>query len=220
VHAEGNVADRTIVIAKQDGGLASVNLGPLVSQRVIGSLVPMLVQVEKPSGDPIVLAADQLSYPLDGDLSKLDALVRLDLGAISFDFLPGLGSMLGDLGGPKAASIAPISIPIEKGVARYDKLVIPIGGRDYAFSGSYSLVDQTMKLGTSIPLAALGKKVSSELEKVRGLLSPDLAVPIEIRGTWRKPRVGIADDFLKKVLKDAAGNQLEGFLKGLGGKKD
>ena len=67
-------------------------------------------------------------------------------------------------------------------------LLVPIGGREFAFHGSYSLVDGSLQLGTEIPLEILGSKVSTELDKARGVIDGKTLVPIEIRGTLSKPR--------------------------------
>src|SRR5262249_52178051 len=84
------------VQGKNEALLARAGLTPLFSQKVVGSLVPALVNLEKPQGaEPVLLAVEQLAVPLDADLSKLDALVRLNLGEVSYKLLPGLAGMLG-----------------------------------------------------------------------------------------------------------------------------
>jgi hypothetical protein len=220
VHAEGHLANRTIVIDKVDGLLAKVAIGPLMSQKVVGQLVPMLFNIEKaPGAEPAHFAVDDLHYPLDGDLSKLDGTVRIELGAVSYKLLPGLDDLLGDFGVAKNTTLPPLRVPIKQGVASYDKLPIKLGGRDVFFSGSYNLVTQSMKLTTSLPLKLLGKKAGAELESVRDLVDPETAVPIEISGTWKKPKFAIGEGFAEKLLEGAASKGLDGLLKGLGKKK-
>ena len=111
------------------------------------------------------------------------------------------------------------TVPIQKGVVRYEKLLLPIGGREFAFHGSYSLVDGSLLLGTQIPLEVLGSKVSSELDKARGVRDAKTLVPIEIRGTLSKPRFAVGQGFLDDVVKKALGGALEKGLEGLLKKK-
>jgi hypothetical protein len=111
------------------------------------------------------------------------------------------------------------TVPIQKGVVHYEKLLLPIGGREFAFHGSYSLVDGSLQLGTQIPLEILGTKVSSELDKARGVIDGKTLVPIEIRGTISKPRFAVGQGFLDDVVKKALGGALEKGLEGLLKKK-
>jgi hypothetical protein len=161
---------------------------------------------------------DALALPLDGDLSKLDGLVRVDLGEVSYALLPGLKGLFGAQA-PKAVRLPAFAVPIEKGIVRYEKLALPIGGREYSFHGSFNLVGGELNLGTSIPLELLGTRVSSELDKARGLIDGKTLVPIEIRGTWDKPRFAVGKGFLDDVVKKALGGALEQGLEDLFKKK-
>lgn len=220
VKAEGRLEARVLRIDKVDGVLAEIGLGPIGSKKLVGSLVPMLVDVKKNEGAaPAKFAVDGLSYPLDGDLSKLDAVVRLDLGEISYALLPGLDQFLGSAASMKSTLLKPIAIPIEKGIARYDRLPIRFGASEVPFRGTFNLVDRSFSLGADVPLALLGKKVNAKLDAVRQYLPADLAVPLEIRGTWDKPRISISESFLKDVVGKAAEKGLGGLLDGLLDKK-
>jgi hypothetical protein len=222
VHCDhGSMKDGVLQLEKSKGKtealLAHAPLTPLFSERVVGKLVPAMVHLEKPEGaDAVMLAVEDLKMPLDADLSKLDALVRLNLGEVSYRLLPGLATVLGK-SDATTVKLPELRIPIEKGVARYDSLPIRIGGKDCIFKGTFSLVDQTFKLDTQLPLSVLGKGVNGKLDGLRGVLDPNTMVPIEVRGTWKSPKIGIGDEFLKKVAEDAlkkeGGNLLDGLLK-------
>lgn len=220
LHVEGEMREGSFHVTKQEGLHARVGLGPVMNERVVGRLLPMLVELRKPAGaEPSVLAVDTGSFPLDGNLRALDATVRLDLGEVTYALLPGLDQVLGKVVQLKPTRVPPIEVPIQKGVASYKDLKLELGGQPCTFQGSFDLVDLTLKLDTEIPLKALGKKFSKELDRVREYVSPDLKVPIEIRGTWKKPKFGVRDDFVKKVLADAAGKGLGDLLEDLFKKK-
>jgi hypothetical protein len=136
--------------------------------------------------------------------------------------------MLAPLGlqdaGKRTAKLGKLSLPIVNGVVGYDSLPLSIGGQDVIFKGAFNLATQEFDLGTNLPLDALATKFNTELDSVRKYLDPKLLVPLQLKGTWKSPKLRIADDFTKKVLKDAAekaaGDALQGGLQDLlGGKK-
>jgi hypothetical protein len=162
-------------------------------------------------------------FALDGDVSKLNAILRIDLGKLSFQGLPML-EQLGVSLNAAEVRLPAFTVPIRDGVAFYDKLPIQVAGRELVFDGSVRLTDGEMSLVTSVPLALLGKDITRELDKVRDYLPADTVVPLVLRGTWNKPRLGFQDgfvsDLLKKAAENAAGKGLDGLLDGLlGGKK-
>ncbi len=222
VHCDrGGMKDGVLYLEKVQGKnealLARTGLTPLFTERVVGSLVPTLVNVEKPKGsDPVSISVEELRLPLDADLSKLDALVRVSLGDVTYRLLPGLDGLLGK-SGATSVRLPEIRVPIKKGIASYDSLPIRIGGHDCQLKGTFSLVDKSFKMETQLPLAALGKGVSDSLDGLRGILDPSTMVPLELRGSWKSPKLRIGDDFLKKVAQDAlkkqGGNLLEELLK-------
>jgi len=152
-------------------------------------------------------------------MAQLDGLLRFDLGEVSYALLPGLQGLFGPQGPPKPVRLPAFTVPIQKGVVHYEKLLVPIGGREFAFRGSYSLVDGSLLLGTEIPLEVLSSKVSSELDKARGVIDGKTLVPIEIRGTVSKPRFAVGQKFVDDVVKKALGNALEKGLDDLLKKK-
>jgi hypothetical protein len=217
----GSLKDGVLHLEKvgenQEALLARAGLTPLFSERIVGNLLPMAVDLRQPEGSPPVsVSVEELAMPLDADLSKLDALVRLNLGKVTYKLLPGLDSLLGAKDA-KIVDVPEIRVPIQKGVASYAGLPIRIGGKDYPFKGTFNLVDKSFKMETQVPLSALGKKVSDKLDSFRDFLDPNLLVPLELRGTWKSPKLRVGDDFLKKVAEDAlkkqGGSLLDGLLK-------
>ena len=215
-HFDGRVENGALAIEKQQGFLAHFGLGPLVSKKVVGNFMPLMYDVHKPEGAaPAVLTVDLLSFPLSADLSKLEGTATIDLGEITYALLPGLDKILGNQITEKAVRVPPIAVPIKHGVVTYDRLPLPVSGRELLFHGTYSLIDQSMSLDTEIPLDLFGKQFSAELEKVREYIDPKTAVPLEIRGTWKSPHFGIGKKFLDDVLKKAGASLLEKGLEGL-----
>jgi hypothetical protein len=216
VKGKGHLEKGAIVIDEVDGLVAVVGLGPVMSKRVVGKLVPTLVNVSKPeTAAPAKFSVDALRFPLDGDLRKLDGIVRIDLGEVNYALFPELSSFFNDKGGMSSTKIPVLTVPITKGVAGYQRLPVRIGDREYIFSGTYDIVNDAAQLTANVPVNLLGKKVSAELEKLREYIDPSITVPLTIRGSLVKPSIGVDDKALLKVIKDAGAKALEGAAGGL-----
>ncbi|MCE9593187.1 MAG: hypothetical protein K8S98_03240 [Planctomycetes bacterium] len=220
---QANAKDGVLTSSGEQGLDASMIVTPLFGQRVVGSLVPLIADVRQVEGSKrAVLSGRNFSLPMSGDLRQLNGEITFDPGALEYRFLPGLSELFGDgaAKGMSSAKLEPVHVQITKGVARYDRLVIPLGKNPIVFKGSFDLVDRAYKLETEIPLSMLGSSVAKQLEGAASFLEPDTKIPIEIRGNSAKPKIRIADSFLKKVLEDAAGRALgKGLDDLLGGDK-
>jgi hypothetical protein len=214
----GNVGEALVFSVEEQRTDLAFALTPLSSKRVVGALVPMLVQVNPVEANQrasLVLSRFQL--PLDGDLKKLNGTATLDLGSVDFGFLPGLAELFGPELRAQAQHLGPFALKIQNGVVSYDRLKIDIGGKPVAFSGSCDLGRSEFALELALPLSLAGSSVTKQLDKYKHLLSPDLELPLTLRGSWSKPKIGLADGFIEKLAKDALkGGLLEGLL---GGKK-
>jgi hypothetical protein len=204
---------------------ASLPLTPLFNRRIVGALVPLLIDLEKPpEARPVGLELGAFRLPLDGDLTKLDGSVRLDLGQVAYQLLPGLDSVLKLAGveqaGKRLATLDPIAIRIDRGVARYDALPLVVEGQKLLFKGSYDLTSSEFDLSVDVPLKLLGGSLERELKEVSEFLGPDLAVPLRLAGTWKRPRVSIGEGFVEKALKEAGKRALGKGLLDLLKKKD
>jgi hypothetical protein len=213
-----------VILAHGEEGLdAKLGLTPLFTKRIVGSLLPMLVQVRQ--DDPqkrALFTGRNLSLPLDADMSKFSGDIVMDLGAVEFQLLPGLDRAFAMVGAKapttKNTVLKPVTVRVTNGIARYDQLLIPVAGRELKFNGSADLDKKTFELGCAVPLEILGSGVESQLDALRKVLDPKLEVPLEIYGSWSSPRVRLGKGFLEKTLKGAAGGLLKGELeKGLGG---
>ncbi len=219
---KGRMADGKLVSQGEDKLDARVALTPLFSRRIVGNLVPLLIDVSRDDATkPVLLGVSDCSLPLDGDLSKLSATVNLDLGAVDYSLLPGLENWLGDKLGKRSTTIDPLVLRITDGVVRYDGLPLKVEGHPYRFDGGFDLSSRKMNLATEVPLRNLGERASKELDRARKELNldPNLAVPIEIGGTPLRPKFDLRSGFLGSLVEDAAGGLLRKGLEKLFGDK-
>lgn len=215
----GRLEDGVLVGGEGDALRARVPLNPLVSERVIGRLVPILFDLHKPEGAaPLELAVTGFRLPLDGDPSGLEADIELVLGEVAYQVFPGLQSVLAKLDETtelKLTDLGPLAIRVREGVAHYDRLALQVEDQEVVFVGRFDLVSTELGLTSDIPLKIFGSSVARELERAREYLDPNLSVPIALSGTWEKPVVKIDDDFLEDLVKDAARGALSRGLRDL-----
>lgn len=212
----GEWRDGVLTAATDQGLEARVGLTPLFNERIVGSLVPMIVQPRKAEGaEPVMLTLADCSLPLDGDLSGLNGALMLDLGAVEYRLLPQFEEFLGDKTRLRSSTFAPIEVQIESGVARYENMAIQIGDKSYSFVGSIALANKAMDFATEIPVSNLGTSVDKNLQRLvdSGLVRSDLTIPITLKGTLNRPKVRFREGFLEQLIKDAAPDAVDDLLK-------
>ncbi|MEX1024611.1 MAG: hypothetical protein WD226_05990 [Planctomycetota bacterium] len=213
-----------VLRAENVGALeANVALSPLFSERIVGNLVPHLVQIRKNEPtERVGLSVANFRLPLDGDLRQLSADVLLDLGPVRYELLPGLDEVL-KLAGvddlTRSKDFEPLRMRIENGLVRYERLPLSFEGQDYPFAGSFDLAERAFDLEAELPLSLLGSSVVADLGRATSLLSGDTLVPIQLEGTLTRPRLSIPSDFAEKLLERAGGDLLRRGLRDLFGDK-
>ena len=212
------------VLVSGEGGYldAGVGLTPLMSERLIGPLVPLLVDLEKPDASPIQVEVKEFRLPLDGDLRGLDARLKLTLGQVNCTFLPALAKELPRFArkAVQSTDVEAIEMEIIKGVVRYDRLPIRIDGRRLRLSGKYDLLSEELNLRTRLRLGDLGGELGEALRSARKALGDDYALPVSIGGTLDHPKLsfddGVVEDALRQALEKGGRDLLERELgKGL-----
>ncbi len=217
VDFQGQLVGMRLVATGEEGLTASARLSPLLSSRIVGPLLPLLVALEQPPGaGPVRIVVRDLSVPLEARPGEIDARVRLELGDIRAQLLPSLASHLPAAAElqPKLHSLIPIDVRIRAGVASYEKLPIVLDGKRIDLAGTFNLVSGQLDLRTELPLRHLGGEVREALRSVSGFVSPDLAVPVALVGTLSRPRLRLSDGFVEGLLRDAARKGVEERLEG------
>ena len=213
----GRFSDGALFAAEEDGLRAQLPLTPLVSERLLGNLVPVLLNVRKPeSAAPVELVVSDFRLPLDGDLSKLSASVNLALGQIGYELLPKMRDYWASYQRSQAVrttTFDPFDIRVTDGTLHYEALPLRIDGRNFPLTGSFRLADKSLDFDTNIPLKDFGGEIEKALDKARRYLDPDIQVPIEIGGTLLQPRVRVSSGFMQTVVEEAAQGALQ---RGLG----
>jgi len=139
-----------------------------------------------------------LSVPWRGDPSRLNAVIRIDIGDARFrassEILAPL-KMFGDVissamlraGQGTSADVRtvegfvePIQATIRDGVVTYDRFVIQIGKDRLPYTGTIDLPARTLDIRTEVPVIALGGDIVAEIP----VLPTSLVVPIRSSGSF------------------------------------
>ncbi len=197
---------------------ASLDLTPDMAHAILDKVSPMFYDIRKKNG-PIKLSAQYLRLPTDGDLSKLDANLILDLGQIDMSSGGLFGDLLGtakkQVGDSTTATLQPIPIRIRKGVVQYQKFEIQADTFKVTTGGKINLITQQLDLTAAVPLIGW----QSTFGQLTGALNnpvTDWNIPfyLVIRGTIDNPKIKpdpkgaqrVADELFKKTIDDTVGN--------------
>ncbi|MCK4873719.1 MAG: hypothetical protein KAS72_13435 [Phycisphaerales bacterium] len=189
-----------------------------LSDMILTDLLPIVQLEKRPQDGPIRITATDLRAPLDGDLSKLNGTIDIDVGQARYIVAEPLASILAATGNEAQAStrdlLPPIHISLTDGVARYAELPVVINRTRMLFTGRVNLVTRRIRLDTEIPLSELDKGLFRSfggLGDLSKVLPPDTMIPIVVRGTIDKPELDL-ERGLKKLQENLGKGLLEGGL--------
>jgi hypothetical protein len=153
------------------------------------AMLPVFGKVEKieKTHRPASVNISQLITPVDGDVAKIKMRASVDPGVIRYEFDRGLAALL------KAARqrtesaagerLQPFEVTMADGVARFDKLAVPVGEFTMTCRGTLDLVRRREDITLGIPAGAFAGEVIGDLPGATGgLLNPEIVVPVRRRG--------------------------------------
>lgn len=159
--------------------------------------VPIVESVEKSrQDDPAVMNGTTLSWPLDGDISKLSGVVTIDPGIARFQTKSILGDFIGALGGKASGELGrrlePFTIRADRGVLTYDRFKLPVGQFNLETKGVIDLVKREIDVVTYTPLFSLTERalggLNTGLAGRIGVLDRNTLVPITTKGSLDNPK--------------------------------
>lgn len=231
----GSLDQGRFVSGEGRGLSVAMGLTPLVEERVVGSLLPMLVlpegarrvglgtlgqgAVAERGERPVRVSFTDLRYGLESGLADLSGSLSLELGAIDLTFLPGIRSGL-EL--PLSFNIpagTSFGMQLVDGLVNYEQLPIRIKGRPLPLAGSFDLSTRKFDLQGSLPASLWSKELEKRLGVSGAALAQGLELPFSIGGSPESPRVSLARPDLSDVVGDSLREGLRGELeKALGDK--
>lgn len=208
-----------------------LEITPGLAGRFIKGL-PTVGSIEKRREDgPAMVRMTGMRVPLDGDVSKLNGRVTVNLGTARFQTTEIFGRLL-KLAGGQAAGMAgqriePFVVNIERGVATYERFTLPLGEFRLQTAGTVDLVRRTLDVHTYIPFGALSEETAKlfRLPGVGGLIEASSMMPFRTTGSFESPQTRPdLERFAKEAGKNLIGDpkqiledpkQLEERLRGI-----
>ena len=194
LNARGTASDGLIHISGADPIRAELEINPLLRQKVLSRIHPLLGDIVK-SDSPLAATVSGATFPMTGGVSRLNADINLTVGAVEFDQRTPLFTILSlaqisagvDLTRDLRGNIAPIEARVRGGVVEYDQFTVRLGTLTMPYSGAINLNTQEVQLRTAVPLGALAANVLPRIardfsdDKTRQTVQA-IEVPIVTRG--------------------------------------
>src|SRR5690606_25621403 len=127
---------------------------------MIAPSLPQIAHFEKRAADePGFVDQQNLRFPLDGDLSKLNGQLTIALGDAYFQTSSAFARLLKTVQADSQAMVGrklePLVLTMESGVIRYSRYQIPLGEFNLEASGTIDLPGERLDVVTWIPIGAL-----------------------------------------------------------------
>ncbi len=158
MRAAGAGSDGMLMFAEGSPIEGELSLTPLLRDRLLASFNPLLGAILA-MPQPMQFRISNATLPMDGDISRFNADVQLDIGEVDIDPQTPLFSMLRMARGPNVGRldgfIDPIYAQIRNGVINYDRFNITMDRLTIPYQGSINLVEGSVNLRTVLPLGEL-----------------------------------------------------------------
>ena len=192
-----------------------------VGRQASGNMLPVFGSLRKVEGThrPASVTISQLIAPVDGDVARIIMQGTVDPGVVQYEFDRGLEALL------KAANqrtisnagerLAPFQIAMNRGVASFDKLTVPVGEFSLTAKGSFDLERQHEDITLGIPAGAFAGEIIGNLPgATAGLLNENIIVPVRRSGPMGEDNAWKPD--FEAVLKQlfSPENILDNVIKG------
>ena len=175
------------------GVSAELGLTPLVRERVVGSLLPMLVRPERPAdAEPIRFELTGIDLDLEEGPLGMSGALSMALGPAQFSLLPGIeAELVGPLRFEIPSGMA-FALSLASGVVHYQDLGLKIRGVALPLGGSFDLRSRAFDLSGSLPASLWSADLEKKLGPAAAALGESFALPFTIGGTPAAPRIQIA----------------------------
>lgn len=217
----GRFEDGSLVLSDQGESstqAALTRIEPALSQRLLEPIFPLFTSFERADSErPTMITTSQLSVPTNGDFTKLNGSISVDLGSMRFAAAPLLAAVLdatsNNTEGALLANVKPIDVLFQQGVATYSDLTIPWGSFDLQSRGTIDLVRKKMDVVAFVPLAGLGGDFRRTVQGTPGLDKLAM-IPLRAKGDLGKARLQLDPDLISEALPGLIESTLGDLLKG------
>lgn len=199
------------------------------SKTQILQIFPLFAKADRQPGDrPSIISTRALTIPVDGDMTKLNGMIDVDIGRIDFTFAEAFGPIMDAMVGANAQQTAmrPFTITVQRGVLTYRGVEVPVKDLPIRMSGTIDLVRNEMDVTTEIPILLLGTNFAgsivpgfpSQISEATKPALKNVTVPFRTKGPLSSPSTAVPEESkgpLQNVLGGVGG--LLNVIPGLGG---
>ncbi len=193
--------DGVLTIAQSEFTLMEIT--PKLGSTLMAA-IPSIGAVEKRKEDlphaRVIITG--LTYPLDGDMRKLNAGIRFEPGPVRFTTSPLFGGILKAVHqrdmGVVGRRLEPLTLTIESGVLAYERYTIPVGEFTFQTQGSINIAERSINVVTFVPFGLLTDEAIGKLRTGLGsllgqmpVISDLTMVPIRASGSLDNTSVAI-----------------------------
>ena len=176
---------------------AELELTKPLRERLLYKLHPLLADI-RTTEQPLRISIGESSIPLDGDVSRLDAVLEITVGRVEFDSGSQALLLLTLANASNARTISgeiePIKVRIRKGVVTYERFAVKLDKYTLIYSGTIDLNTRYVNLRSEVPLEGL----AGTFHELEGL-TDDISVPILYRGPFGNVKAEVEPEFLAEA---------------------
>ena len=210
LNAKARALDYTLVISADEPLTASLEPSEALREDLLKGINPVLRDIRTVENGRIRMTFFKASIPLDGEVSKLNGDLLIEIGEVEFDKGSAMLVVLllaKEPGGKTIpGNIEPIRATIRNGIIEYERFNMTVGTVPFSYSGRIDLNTRQIALKTPVPLGAI-VNVFGEVRETEGTMIPVLTHgTLDNYKTEVDPNAKIEDfigkDQLKGILDD------------------
>ena len=161
-------------VASQPIELMVNEITPALGATLLNGL-PLGTIEKRPEDGPMTVVATGLRVPVDGDMSRLNGDVVINVGTARFQTSSAFSRILSLAqqrdSGQIGRRLAPLTLHMRDGVLSYDRYTIPLGEFQIETEAkSIDLVNKRLNIITWIPIGALGDEAAGQFNTGLGSL--------------------------------------------------
>lgn len=179
-----------------------IELSETLGKRVMRPIFNISSVYKTREDSPGLITSRDLAVPLDGDMAKTQGALRVDLGTARFTvnntlFSGILKAVDQKVEGSVGRRMEPFDIRIDRGVARFENVKVPLGEFNCDSSGVVDLVNETVDVVLWVPATQVADEVlgavgGGGLGQITNRILPsqvtaEMMFPFRIRGPMDNP---------------------------------
>ena len=212
----GHIEDGAFTVARQPASSTGVpkpgmkvrllEMSETVGRKMVGPMFTVSSVYKTREDEPGWVTSEDLRFPMDEDMHKLNGTLHVDLGTAHFianrDLFSGLLRVFGQEKAPIGRRISPFDVTITSGVARFDDIEVPLGEFTCRSSGSIDIVKDIVDVLVWVPATQVTDEAFGPINVGMGgvvnrvlprEITNEMMIPFRVQGPISSPGKPEAD---------------------------